>query len=168
MTATITVHGGLTSPPELRYSQSGLAIVGGTVASTDRYLDRQTNEWKDGKTLYLRYSAFKELAEHIAASNLDKGTQVVVTGKLHTREYEDTHGQKRSSTELEVIDFAVSLKRATAQVTRTAATGGTGGRSQPPVTGEPWAAPSGAETGAQQWATPEPMGGFGDDSSTPF
>ena len=53
MTATITVHGGLTSPPELRYSQSGLAIVGGTVASTDRYLDRQTNEWKDGKTLYL-------------------------------------------------------------------------------------------------------------------
>lgn len=96
MTATITVHGGLTAPVELRYSQSGVPIASGTVASTERYLDRKTNEWVDGKSLYVRFSAFKDIAENIAASQLDKGAQVVVTGKLHTRSYEDREGQKRS------------------------------------------------------------------------
>lgn len=165
MTATITIHGGLTAAPELRYSQNGTPIASGTVASTDRYLDRQANEWKDGKTLYVRYTAFKELAEHIAASGLDKGSQVVVTGKLHTRSYDDREGVKRSSTELEVTDFAVSLRRATAQVTRTAPSGTSqagAGVNQTAQT-EPWSTPeiSGAQTDA--WQTP---GSFGDD--TPF
>ena len=166
MTATITVQGGLTAEPELRYSSGGVAIASGTIASTDRYLDRQTNEWKDGKKLYLRWSAFKDLAENIAGSQLAKGAQVTITGKLHTREYQDRDGQPRSSTELEVTDFSVSLRKATAQVTRTASTGGTGGRSQAPAPDEPWGAGSGAQTGV--WASPEPMGGFSDDSSTPF
>ena len=151
MTAIVTVQGGLTAEPELRYSSGGVAIASGTIASTDRYLDRQTNEWKDGKKLYLRWSAFKELAENIAASRLDKGAQVTVTGKLHTREYQDRDGQNRSSTELEVTDFSVSLRKATVQVTRTSSTSGQGGRSQAPVVDEAWAAPSGVETGAQQW-----------------
>ena len=125
MTESITIHGGLTSAPELRYSASGVAIASGTVASTERYLDKQTQEWKDGKSLYLRFSAFKDLAENIAASQLDKGAQVVVTGKLHTRSYQDREGANRSSVELEVTDFAVSLKRATAVVTRA---GGSGSR----------------------------------------
>lgn len=162
MTATITVQGGLTAEPELRYSQGGVAIASGTIASTERYLDRQTNEWKDGKKLYLRWSAFKELAENIAASRLDKGAQVTITGKLHTREYQDREGQNRTSTELEVTDFSVSLRKATVQLTRTASTGGYEGRSQSPASDEPWAAPSGAETGAQQWGG----GSYGDD--TPF
>lgn len=118
MTATITVHGGLTAAPELRYSGSGVAICGGTIASTDRYLDKQTNEWRDGKKLFLRWSAFKDVAENIAASGLEKGSQVVVSGRLHTREYEDRDGNKRTSVELEVSDFAVSLRRATVQVVR--------------------------------------------------
>ncbi|WP_336630015.1 MULTISPECIES: single-stranded DNA-binding protein [unclassified Microbacterium] len=153
MTATITIHGGLTAQPELRYSQSGVPIASGTVASTDRYLDKQTQEWKDGKSLYVRWSAFKDLAEHIAASNLDKGSQVVITGKLHTRQYEDREGQKRSSTELEVIDFAVSLKRATAQVTRAASTSPTASRTQGGTGDEPWSTPSGTQTDA--WAAAE-------------
>lgn len=162
MTATITIHGGLTAAPELRYSQNGLAIVSGTVASTDRYLDRQSNEWRDGKKLYLRYTAFKDLAEHIAASALDKGAQVVVTGKLHTREYTDRDQNPRTSTELELIDFAVSLKRATAQVTRAqAAQQAQGARTAPAATDEPWATPGSTQSDA--WSTP---GGFGDD--TPF
>lgn len=148
MTATITVQGGLTAEPELRYSQGGVAIASGTIASTDRFLDRQTNEWKDGKKLYLRWSAFKELAENIAASRLDKGAQVTITGKLHTREYQDREGQNRTSTELEVTDFSVSLRKATAQVTRAASTGGSGGRSQAPAGDEPWATPTGAQAGA--------------------
>ena len=160
MTATITVQGGLTAAPEMRYSQAGVPIASGTVASTDRYMDRQTSEWKDGKKLFVRWSAFKDLAENIAASMLDKGAQVTVTGKLHTREYEDREGNKRSSMELEVTDFAVSLKRATAQVARVSA--GTGqGAPQTGFTGEsdPWTV-SGAPAGAQGG------GGYGDD--TPF
>ena len=148
MTATITVQGGLTAEPELRYSQGGVAIASGTIASTDRYLDRQTNEWKDGKKLFLRWSAFKDLAENIAGSQLAKGAQVTVTGKLHTREYQDRDGQPRSSTELEVTDFSVSLRKATAQVTRTASTGGQGGRTQVSAADEPWAAPQDAQADA--------------------
>lgn len=155
MTATITVQGGLTAEPELRYSSGGVAITAGTIASTDRYLDRQTNEWRDGKKLYLRWSAFKDLAENIAASRLEKGAHVTVTGKLHTREYQDRDGQPRSSTELEVTDFSVSLRKATVTVTRT---GAAGGRSQAPVVDEAWAAPQGVQAGAD---------GF-DDSSLPF
>ena len=149
MTATITVHGGLTAAPELRYSTSGVPICSGTVASTDRYLDRQTNEWRDGKRLFVRWSAFKDLAENIAASMLDKGAQVTVTGKLHTREYEDRDGNKRSSTELEVTDLAVSLKRATAQVTRAGAGQGQE-RTQTANTG-----------GSDPWPSQGAQGGFG-------
>lgn len=145
MTATITVHGGLTDAPELRFSQSGVAILSGTIASTERY--KSGDDWKDGKSLYLRFSAFKDLAENIATTGLEKGSQVVVTGKLHTRSYDDRDGNKRSSIELEVTDFAVSLKRATAQVTRTA--------SQTPRTGGN--SPSGdSETGSD---VPAPQGG---------
>lgn len=155
MTATITVQGGLTAAPELRYSQSGIAIASGTVASTDRYLDKQTNEWKDGRKLYLRWSAFKDLAENIAASSLDKGAQVTVTGRLMTREYEDRDGVKRSSTELEVTDFAVSLKKATAVVTRA---GSTGGRTNGTASDGSWTTPGAADTtGQQTW-------GAGDES----
>lgn len=153
MTATITVHGGLTNVPELRYTANGLAICSGTVASTDRYLDKQSNEWKDGKKLYLRFTAFKDLAEHIAASALDKGAQVVVTGKLHTREYTDRDQNPRTSTELELVDFAVSLRRATAQVTRAqAAQQGQGARTAPAATDEPWATPTGAQGVGDAWA----------------
>ena len=158
MTATITVHGGLTAAPEIRYSQAGVPIASGTVASTDRYMDRQSNEWRDGKKLFVRWSAFKDLAENIAASMLDKGAQVTVTGKLHTREYEDREGNKRSSMELEVTDFAVSLKRATAQVTRTTSQGGQGGPQTPNAgAGDPWATP-GAPAASQE------VGGYGDAS----
>ena len=158
MTATITVHGGLTAAPEIRYSQAGVPIASGTVASTDRYMDRQSNEWRDGKKLFVRWSAFKDLAENIAASMLDKGAQVTVTGKLHTREYEDREGNKRSSMELEVTDFAVSLKRATAQVARTAPQGGQGGHQTPNAgAGDPWATP-GAPAASQE------VGGYGDAS----
>jgi len=158
MTATITVHGGLTAAPEIRFSQAGVPIASGTVASTDRYMDRQSNEWRDGKKLFVRWSAFKDLAENIAASMLDKGAQVTVTGKLHTREYEDREGNKRSSMELEVTDFAVSLKRATAQVARTERQAGHGGPQSPNAgAGDTWPiqAPQASAQG---------VSGYGDES----
>ena len=139
MTAKITIEGGLTSAPELRYSANGTAIASGTIASTERYQDK-AGEWKDGKTLYLRYSAFRDLAENIGASALDKGAQVVVTGKLHTRSYETREGEQRSSVELEVTDFAVSLKRATAQVSRAQSN-----REAPAPSGDAWNMPQGGD-----------------------
>lgn len=163
MTATITVHGGLVAAPELRFSQAGVAICSGTIASTDRYIDRQSNEWRDGKKLFVRWSAFKDLAENIAASMLDKGAQVTVTGKLHTREYEDREGNKRSSMELEVTDFAVSLKRATAQVTRTTSQGGQGGHQTSNAgAGDTW------PTQSAPAASGGVAGGGGYDDDTPF
>ena len=140
MTAKITVEGGLTSPPEIRYSQNGIPIASGTVASTERY--QRNGEWVDGKKLFMRWSAFKDLAENIAASQLDKGAQVVVTGKLHTREYEDSTGQKRSSTELEVTDFAVSLRRAVADVTRSGPAVSARQNQADAAMADPWSSPS--------------------------
>ncbi len=156
MTEQITIHGGLTAIPELRYSAQGVPIVSGTIASTERYKDKD-GEWRDGRKLFLRYSGFREVAENIAASNLDKGTQVVVTGKLLTREFEDGEGVKRTSTELEVIDFAVSLRRATAQVTRTGGRTGAESRSTP-QTGT-WSTPTemGPQTGVQGFDTEVPF-----------
>jgi len=117
MTATITVVGNTTADPELRYTANGLAVVNFTVASTDKVFDRQTNEWKDGKKLFIRCSAWREMAEHIAGS-LTKGTRVVVVGKIATREYETKEGDKRSTIELEVDEIGPSLRYATATVTR--------------------------------------------------
>lgn len=158
----VTVVGNLTADPELRYTQNGLPVANFTIASTPKTFDRQANEWKDGEALFLRASVWRDFAEHVAGS-LTKGMRVVATGRLRQRSYQDREGQNRTAIELEVDEIGPSLRYATAQVTRTAATGGSGGRSQPPVTGEPWAAPSGAETGTQQeWGGEE----FGD--STPF
>lgn len=146
MTATTTIIGNLTADAELRYSQNGLAIANFTVASTEKKFDKATNEWVDGKKLFMRCTAWRELAEHVAGS-LSKGTRVIVVGKISTREWEDKDGGKRSSIELEVDEIGPSLRYATAQVTRTtkgASTGPTEQWAQPPSepTGDVWNQPT--------------------------
>lgn len=127
MTQIITVHGGLVATPEMRFTQSGTPFASFTVASSDRVQNRDTGKWEDGKDrLFLRCTAWGNLAENIAASNLEKGAQIAVTGKLLTREWEQD-GQKRSQVELKVSDLMVSLKHATAQVTRAQQHGSGGG-----------------------------------------
>jgi single-strand DNA-binding protein len=150
----ITVVGNLTADPELRYTQSGIAVANFTVASTPRNFDRQTNEWKDGEALFMRCSVWREYAEHVTGS-LTKGARVVVTGRLSQRGYETREGEKRTAIELEVDEIGPSLRYATAQVTKAAA--GTSPSTRRPAE-EPWATP-----GADQWA---PAGAYGDD--TPF
>jgi single-strand DNA-binding protein len=78
---TITVIGNLTGDPELRFTPSGAAVANFTVASTPRTFDRQSNEWKDGETLFMRCSVWREVAENVAES-LHRGTRVIVTGRL--------------------------------------------------------------------------------------
>lgn len=114
----ITVIGNLTGDPELRFTPSGAAVANFTIASTPRNFDRQTNEWKDGDTLFLRASVWKEAAENVAET-LTKGIGVIAQGRLKSRSYETKEGEKRSVTELEVDEIGPSLRRATAKVTRT-------------------------------------------------
>ncbi|MDN4477842.1 single-stranded DNA-binding protein [Demequina lignilytica] len=121
----ITVVGNLTGDPELRFISSGAAVVNFTVASTPRTFDRQSNEWKDGETLFMRCSLWREAAENVAES-LTKGMRVIVTGRLVARSWE-ANGEKRTVTEMQVDEVGPSLRYATAKVTRTQRGGGGGG-----------------------------------------
>jgi single-strand DNA-binding protein len=156
----ITVVGNLTSDPELRYTQNGLAVANFTIASTPRNFDRASNDWKDGESLFLRASVWREFAEHVAGS-LTKGTRVVATGRLKQRSYETKEGEKRTSIELEVDEIGPSLRYATAQITRAASSRDSAGRAQ--VTDEPWAASAPDAPPGEVWNAP---GNYADE--TPF
>jgi single-strand DNA-binding protein len=151
----ITVVGNLTADPELRFTPSGAAVANFTVASTTRILDKQTNEWKDGDTVFLRCNVWRQYAENVAES-LTRGMRVIVTGRLKVRQYETREGTKGTSVECEVDDVGPVLKYATAKVTKVARQGGGGGfggdsaaGGSAPVADDPWAssAPSGGNAG---------------------
>ncbi|MCO4273530.1 single-stranded DNA-binding protein [Pseudarthrobacter sp. HLT3-5] len=124
---TITVIGNLTNDPELRFTPSGSAVANFTIASTPRTFDRQSNEWKDGETLFLRAAVWREAAENVAES-LTKGMRVIVSGRLKSRSYETKEGEKRTVIELEVDEIGPSLRYANAKVNRTQRSGGQGGQ----------------------------------------
>lgn len=113
----ITVIGNLTADPELRFTTSGAAVANFTVASTPRQFDKQSNEWVDQETLFMRCSVWREAAENVAES-LTKGTRVIVQGRLKARSYETKEGERRTSTELEVDEIGPSTKYATAKINR--------------------------------------------------
>ncbi len=122
----ITVVGNLTNDPELRFTPSGSAVANFTIASTPRTFDKQSNEWKDGETLFLRASVWREAAENVAET-LTKGTRVVAQGRLKSRSYETKEGEKRTSMELEVDEIGPSLRYASAKISRNQRSGGGGG-----------------------------------------
>ncbi|MCU1474199.1 single-stranded DNA-binding protein [Amnibacterium sp.] len=157
----ITVVGNLTSDPELRYTQNGLAVANFTIASTPRNFDRQANEWKDGEALFLRASVWRDFAEHVAGS-LAKGSRVIATGRLKQRSYETREGEKRTAIELEVDEIGPSLRYATAQVTR-ASGGGGGGQGGGAPRGQVGAGGGGGA--ARQ--NDDPWGAPGTSSSSP-
>ncbi|MGW4905216.1 single-stranded DNA-binding protein [Streptomyces sp. NPDC004270] len=123
----ITVVGNLVDDPELRFTPSGAAVAKFRVASTPRTFDRQTNEWKDGESLFLTCSVWRQAAENVAES-LQRGMRVIVQGRLKQRSYEDREGVKRTVYELDVEEVGASLRSATAKVTKTAGGGGRGGQ----------------------------------------
>ncbi|MDP2013309.1 MAG: single-stranded DNA-binding protein [Actinomycetota bacterium] len=143
----VTVVGNLTNDPELRFTPSGAAVASFTVASSSRVLDRTTNEWKDGETVFMRCSVWRQYAENVAES-LTKGTRVIVQGRLKQRSYETREGEKRQVMEVEVDDVGPALRYATAKVNRVQRQGGgfDGGQSAGGAapTDDPWASsPSG-------------------------
>ena len=115
---SITIIGNLVADPELRFTPSGAAVTNFQIASTPRTFDRTTNEFKDGETLFLRCSVWREAAENVAES-LTKGMRVIAEGFLKQRSYETTAGEKRTVIELEVQEIGPSLKYANAKVNRT-------------------------------------------------
>ncbi|MEV8318890.1 single-stranded DNA-binding protein [Streptomyces sp. NPDC059900] len=143
---TITVVGNLTDDPEIRFTPSGAAMAKFTVASTPRTFDKTTNQWRDGTAMFLRCTAWRDLAEHVGDS-LTKGARVIVTGRLRQHNWQTPENENRSMLGLEVDEIGPSLRFATATVTRAqrAAAGGT-----PPAdawnTGTPanggWGAPA--------------------------
>ena len=121
----ITVVGQLCDDPELRFTPSGVAVAKFRVASTPRTFDRETNAWKDGESLFLSCSVWRQVAEHVAET-LTKGMRVIVQGRLKQRSYEDREGVKRTVFELDVEEIGPSLRSATAKVTKAGGGSGSG------------------------------------------
>ena len=159
---TITLIGNLVDDPELRFTPSGAAVAKFRVASTPRYLDKTTNEWKDGESLFLQCNIWRQAAENVAET-LTKGMRVILTGRLKQRSYETKEGEKRTVFEVEVDEVGPSLRNATAKVTRTqgqrgsgAAGGNGGGGFSAPAADfneDPWAAASTSPAGGG-WGSP--------------
>ena len=119
----ITISGNLVDDPELRFTPAGQPVARFRVASTPRFKDNQTGEWKDGDSLFLTCNVWRQAAENVAES-LTRGMRVIVSGRLRQRSYETKEGEKRTVYEVEVDDVGPSLRNASAKVNRVARSGG--------------------------------------------
>ena len=168
----ITIAGNLVDDPELRYTPTGQAVANFRVASTPRFLDKATNEWKDGDSLFLTCNVWRQAAENVAES-LQRGMRVIVTGRLKQRSYETREGEKRTVYEVEVDDVGPSMRNASAKVTKSNRSGGGGGFGGAGQGGAPrgqggqagYGGPSGGRGAEDPWAASEP-GGSGDGGSS--
>ncbi len=166
----ITLVGNLVDDPELRFTPSGAAVASFRVASTPRTYDKQSGDWKDGETLFLTCSAWRQLGENVAES-LQRGSRVIVSGRLKQRSYETREGEKRTVFEIDVDDVGPSLRNATAKVTKASRSGGGfgdqggsggsggssgggggggGGGGQRSGQDDPWATPGGQQRSGNQ------------------
>jgi single-strand DNA-binding protein len=159
----VTLVGNLVDDPELRFTPSGAAVANFRIASTPRTYDRQTGEWKDGESLFLSCSVWRQAAENVAES-LQRGMRVIVQGRLKSRSYDDRDGNKRTVFEIDVDEVGPSLRSATAKVTRAmrSGPGGDGGGFGGGGGGNQGGGYGGGQGGAPQndpWATPQQGGG---------
>src|SRR5580693_9242279 len=126
----ITIAGNLVEDPELRFTPAGQAVARFRVASTPRFRDNTTGEWKDGDSLFLTCNVWRQAAENTAES-LTRGMRVIVSGRLRQRSYETKEGEKRTVYEVEVDDVGPSLRNASAKVNRAARSNGNGAGNGP-------------------------------------
>jgi single-strand DNA-binding protein len=172
----ITIAGNLVDDPELRFTPAGQPVARFRVASTPRFLDKTTNEWRDGDSLFLTCNVWRQAAENVAET-LTRGMRVIVSGRLRQRSYETKEGEKRTVYEVEVDDVGPSLRNASAKVNRVARSGAGdgggysgGGGGQRSSGGSGGGRPSGGQGGqggygggeSDPWATDSP-GGFSDE-----
>ncbi len=154
----ITLVGNLVDDPELRFTPSGHATARFRIASTPQFLDKATNEWKDGESLFLTCNVWRQAAENCAES-LTRGMRVIVQGRLKQRSYETKEGEKRTVFEVEVDEVGPSLRNASAKVTKAARGSGGGGF------GGGGSSSGGSSSGPADdpWSTPAASGGFSDE-----
>jgi single-strand DNA-binding protein len=146
----ITIVGNLVDDPQLRYTPTGNAVAHFRVASTPRFRDQQSGEWKDGDSLFLTCNVWRQAAENVAES-LQRGMRVIVSGRLRQRSYETREGEKRTVYEIEADEVGPSLRNASAKITRSArASAGVGARA---------GSGSGGDQGADPWAAEGGDGG---------
>lgn len=160
----VTVEGNLGADPELRFTPSGAAVANFRIGTTERKLNRETNQWEDGRQCWVSVSCWRELAENVAET-LHRGDSVIVVGKLYEESYTPQGSdQPRTVMKMDADMVGPSLRRATAQVRRTERQQGgqQGGQQQgwQPGQGQPandpWA------TGpSQQQAPPQGQQGWG-------
>jgi single-strand DNA-binding protein len=150
---TITLIGNLVTDAELRFTPSGSAVANFRIASTPRTFDRQSNEWKDGETLFLPCNVWREQAENLVES-LTKGSRVIISGRLKPRTYETKEGEKRTVIELEVDEMGPSLKSATAKVQRTQRNGSSQQGQGNAGGNSPWGNHGSSTAQEDPWATP--------------
>jgi single-strand DNA-binding protein len=169
----ITIAGNLVDDPELRYTPTGQAVAKFRVASTPRFRDNQTGEWKDGDSLFLTCNVWRQAAENVAES-LQRGMRVIVQGRLRQRSYETREGEKRTVYEVEVDDVGPSMRNASAKVTKSnRSTGGgfgggqgSGGQGGGQGGGQSGSGGYGGSSGGRAddpWASDS--GGFGEGST---
>lgn len=162
----VTIVGNAVVDPDLRSTPSGAAVAKFRIASTPRTFDRQTNEWKDGESLFLTVNCWRQLGENVAAT-VQRGMRVVVQGRLSQRSY-DKDGEKRTVYEIEADEVAPSLRNATATVAKTTRQQNPQQvqqnpqqpRQQPTQGGDPWA--------SQNPQNPPQNSGWGGDAQPPF
>jgi single-strand DNA-binding protein len=168
----ITIAGNLVDDPELRFTPAGQPVARFRVASTPRYLDKNTNEWKDGDSLFLTCNVWRQAAENVAES-LTRGMRVLVSGRLRQRSYETKEGEKRTVYEVEVDDVGPSLRNASAKVNRIARSGsgdggygggqrGSGGSAGRPSGGQSSSGGGHGGADADPWAS-DSTGGYSDE-----
>lgn len=143
----ITIVGNLVDDPDLRFTPSGQPVAKFRVASTPRFMDKQTQEWKDGESLFLTCNVWRQAAENVAET-LRRGMRVIVQGRLRQRSYETKEGEKRTVYEIEADEIGPSLRNATAKVNKTTRQGGgQGGGFGGGQASDPWVSDSTPTTG---------------------
>src|SRR4051794_35356776 len=167
----ITIIGNLVEDPNLRFTSSGQAVASFRVASTPRFRDQQTGEWKDGESLFLTCNVWRQAAENVAES-LQRGMRVIVQGRLKQRSYETREGEKRTVYEVEVDELGPSLRSAAAKVNKTQRSGGGGGGygSSGGQSGQGGQGGQAASSGPidDPWAASTPAGGGSFSDEPPF
>jgi single-strand DNA-binding protein len=161
----ITIIGNLVNDPELRYTPTGQAVATFRVASTPRFMDRTTNEWKDGDSLFLSCNVWRQAAENVAES-LQRGMRVIVSGRLKQRSYETREGEKRTVYEIEVDEVGPSLRNASAKVSRSSRSSGGGFGGQSGQSGQGGQSGYGGGAGRANddpWAADPADNGFSDE-----
>ena len=152
----ITIIGNLVDDPELRFTPAGQPVARFRVASTPRFRDQNSGEWKDGESLFMTCNVWRQAAENVAES-LQRGMRVIVSGRLRQRSYETKEGEKRTVYEIEVDEVGPSLRNASAKVVKSSRATGQGSG------GQGGYGSSGGRTSEDPWASEPADSGFSDE-----